>query len=102
MCNSAGAYVAFLTVAAQSLTEAAVTGHVSGIDPGIVVLLPPLGRYALLGDPVICLSGQVTLALGAVEAADSDYLHVIYLPLRSWSFDREVQLLRDIRETRAD
>jgi hypothetical protein len=48
------------------------------------------------------LSDQVTLALGAVEAADSDYLHVIYLPLRSWSFDREVQLLRDIRETRAD
>jgi desulfoferrodoxin-like iron-binding protein len=63
-------------MATQSLTEAAVTGHIMGIDPGIIVFFPPLGGYALLGNLVICLSGQVTLALGAIETTDSNQLHV--------------------------
>jgi len=76
MCNPAGAYVAFTTMATQSLTEAAVTGHIMGIDPGIIVFFPPLSGYALLCNLVVCLSGQVTLALGAIETTDSNQLHV--------------------------
>jgi hypothetical protein len=47
-----------------------------GIDPWIIVFFPPLGGYALLGNLVICLSGQVTLALSAIETTDSNQLHV--------------------------
>jgi hypothetical protein len=63
-------------MATQPLTEAAVTGHIRGIDPGVIVFLPPLGGYALLGNLVICLSSQVTLALGTIEATYSNQLHV--------------------------
>jgi hypothetical protein len=68
--NPAGTDVAFVTMATQSLAEAAVTGHISGIDPRIIVFFPPLDDYALLGNLVICLSGQVTLTLGAIETTD--------------------------------